>query len=81
MIIMVLTFILGTIFGVIGLISNDGVGVIRWIFSSENLLSSSPKILTDPTAGKYINICLNGNWKNKIISIKISRLKNFIYFY
>lgn len=61
---MVLTFILGSVFGVIGLISSDGVGVIRWLFGSENLLSASPKVITDTTASKYINICLNGKSKN-----------------
>lgn len=60
MVIMVLTFILGTVFGVIGFISNDGVDVIRWIFGTENLNSASPKVITDATASKYINICLNG---------------------
>jgi len=61
MVIMVLTFILGTVFGLIGVISSDGIDVLRWIFGPENLLGTSPKIITDATASKYIDICLNGN--------------------
>lgn len=57
---MVLTFILGTVFGVIGLISSDGVTVFKWIFGSENLLSDNRKIITDKSAASYINICFNG---------------------
>jgi len=58
MIVMVLTFILGTVFGVIGLISSDGVTVFKWIFGSENLLSDNRKIITDKSAASYINIVL-----------------------
>jgi hypothetical protein len=62
MVIMVLTFVLGTAYGIIGLISSDGVVVLRWIFGEENLRGTSPKIITDATASKYISICLNGNY-------------------
>jgi hypothetical protein len=63
MILMVLTFILGSLFGIIGFISKDGTYVIKWIFGPENLSSTSPKIVTDAKAAKYMNICLNGKIK------------------
>lgn len=64
MVLMVLTFILGTLFGVIGLISTDGVSVIKWLFSTDNLKSTSPKIITDSKAASYLNVCLNGKLIN-----------------
>ena len=60
-IIMVLTFLLGGVFGLIGLVGVDGVPVMKYIFGSENLGSTSPKIITSTTASKYINICINSN--------------------
>lgn len=57
---MVLTFILGTVFGIIGLISKDGITAINYIFSTENLKSSDPKVITDTQAASYLDICLNG---------------------
>jgi len=59
MIIMVLTFTLGTIFGIIGIVSTDGVSVLKWVFGVDNLLSASPQIITNKTSAKYVNICLN----------------------
>jgi len=74
MVIMVLTFILGTVYGVLGLIASDGSSVIRWIFGSENLMGASPKVITDKTSSKYINICLNGKNKNSFCTKQISIL-------
>jgi hypothetical protein len=62
--IMILTFILGTLFGIIGLASKDGVPVLQYVFGSENLSLPEPKILKDATAAKYINTCIN---RKKII--------------
>jgi hypothetical protein len=62
MIIMVLTFILGTVFGVLGIISSDGVSVLKWVFGKENLSSTSPKIITDKLSAKYVNICYNSKY-------------------
>jgi len=61
MILMVLTFILGSVFGIIGLISTDGISVLKWIFGSENLSSQNPKYIGTGESAQYINICLNGN--------------------
>lgn len=60
-VITILTFILGGVFGVIGLASNDGVSVMEWVFGSQNLESSSPKVITSPTNAKRIDVCMNGN--------------------
>ncbi len=66
MIIMVLTFTLGTIFGIIGIVSTDGVSVLKWVFGVDNLLSASPQIITNKTSAKYVNICLNSKNKSKV---------------
>lgn len=77
MILMVLTFILGTVFGIIGLISTDGITVLKWIFGAENLSSQSPKIIGTGQSARYINICFNGN---NIINIIYNYLiKKIIY--
>jgi len=59
--IMILTFLLGGVFGIIGLVGTDGVPVMQWIFGNENLSSTSPKIITDSTSAGYVNTCINGN--------------------
>ena len=58
---MILTFLLGGIFGILGLVGKDGVPVMKWIFGKENLLSAAPKIVTSTTTAGYINTCVNGN--------------------
>lgn len=59
--IMILTFILGTVFGILGLAGKDGVSVIQWIFSNENLNSTTPHVISDPEAAGYLNTCVNCN--------------------
>jgi hypothetical protein len=58
---MILTFLLGGVFGIIGIVGTDGVSVMKWIFGSENLTSASPKIITSTTTAGYVNTCINGN--------------------
>lgn len=65
MVIMVLTFILGAAFGIIGLISTDGVSVIQYVFSTENLRSSTPKVIKNANSAAYLDVCLNGKKFNK----------------
>lgn len=60
-ILMILTFLLGGVFGIIGIIGTDGVSVMKWIFGSENLTSTTPKIITSTTTAGYINTCINGD--------------------
>ena len=59
--IMILTFLLGGVFGLLGLVGVDGVPVIKWIFGTENLQSSDPKIVGSGASARYINTCINGN--------------------
>jgi len=53
-------FIVGVVFGAIGLVGKDGVDVFDFLFSAENLSSAKPIIISDKTAGTYLNVCLNG---------------------
>ena len=56
-------FIVGVVFGAVGLIGKDGVSVINFVFSNENLsLKPTPKILNNTQAGEYLNVCLNGKF-------------------
>ena len=58
----VFVFLLGGLMGLLGKISRDAVGVIRYILSEENLQSKDPLIIGDNgEANEYINICVNGN--------------------
>jgi hypothetical protein len=57
----IVIFILGVIFGVISFVGKDGVQVFNFIFSTENLSNANPVIITDKTAGNYLNVCLNSN--------------------
>ena len=53
-------FIVGVVFGALGLIGKDGVQVINFVFSNENLSLAKPHILGNAQAGEYLNVCLNG---------------------
>jgi hypothetical protein len=58
-ILMILNFLLGAAFGLLGLVSLDAVPVMKFIFGSENLKSDNPLLVTG-TSGKLIDICING---------------------
>jgi hypothetical protein len=58
--IMILTFLLGGVFGICGLIGQDGTVAIQWIFGPENIGGTSPKIITGDGA-TYLNRCVNRN--------------------
>ena len=60
-ILMILSFILGSIFGIIGVVGKDLVSVMHFIMSKDNLQSSEPKVLKSGNAKKYIDICINGD--------------------
>ena len=60
-ILMILSFILGSIFGIIGVVGKDLVSVLHFIMSKDNLQSSEPKVLNSGNAKKYIDICINGD--------------------
>lgn len=56
---MILTFLLGAGFGIIGLVGQDGTPVIQWIFGTENLTSDNPAIFGPGETSLYINTCIN----------------------
>ena len=56
---MILTFILGGAFGIIGLIGQDGTPIIRWIFGTENLSNANPAIFGPGDIKDYLNTCIN----------------------
>jgi len=49
--------LIGGAIGVVGLIASDGVGVFKYIFSSQNLLKENVMISGD--AALYLNTCFN----------------------
>ena len=53
--------LLGSIFGLLGIIGTDGVGVISYIFGEDNLIKSDKPIVLTGDTGNYINTCVNGN--------------------
>jgi hypothetical protein len=61
--IMILTFLLGGVFGILGLIGADGTPVIQWIFGTENLTSKNPAIFGAGETSLYLDTCINR--KNK----------------
>jgi hypothetical protein len=57
-IITILTFIIGSAFGVAGVIITDAVPVFNYIFSHDYLMSG--KIFKDSEIATKLDICLNG---------------------
>ena len=53
--------LLGSIFGLLGIVGTDGVGVISYIFGEDNLIKSGEPIVLTGDTGVYINTCVNGN--------------------
>ena len=53
--------LLGSIFGLLGIVGTDGVGVISYIFGEDNLIKSGEPIILTGDTGIYINTCVNGN--------------------
>jgi len=52
---MILTFVLGAALGVLGLVGADGSGVLRYIFSEQNLLADKV-IITKTFLGREKNV-------------------------
>ena len=58
--IMIVTFIVGGIFGLIGIIGKDGTSVIHYLISQDNLLSEKPTLVPSSVSEKLIT-CLYGD--------------------
>lgn len=59
---MILTFLLGGVFGIVGLVGYDGVPVIRFIFGSANLQSANPLVIGNGDVSGYLDTCINRNY-------------------
>lgn len=58
--VMILSFIVGAIFGLIGIVGRDGTSVVYYIISPQNLNSESIKLIPS-TISQKVNICLHGD--------------------
>ena len=65
--VIIISFVLGIVFGFLGNLISDGAYAIQNITSSANLLAEEPKILEKNEYTKYLDVCLNdnGNWAEK----------------
>ncbi len=61
--IMIVNFIVGSVFGILGLFATDAPDVFNYAFSTENLKGSDPIIFTDAgsDSNNYLNVCMNGD--------------------
>ena len=60
MIIIIATMLVGILFGIFGVVSKDGVSILKYATSWENLNNSNPFILKDINDADMINQCFNG---------------------
>ena len=61
MIIIIATMLVGILFGIFGVVSKDGVSILKYATSWENLNNSNPFILKDINDADKINQCFNGD--------------------
>ncbi len=64
--IMILTFLIGGVLGILGLVVLDAVPVMKYIFSSENLLL---EVINNRNATVYLDTCINKNESLAILLI------------
>lgn len=57
--IMIITFLIGGLFGLVGLVSVDGVNVLQFLFGKDNLTKN--QVLIGGSASQYLDVCINGN--------------------
>ena len=60
MIIIIATMLVGILFGIFGVVSKDGVSILKYATSWDNLNNSNPFILKDINDADMINQCFNG---------------------
>ena len=61
MIIIIATMVVGILFGIFGVVSKDGVSILKYATSWDNLNNSNPFILKDINDADKINQCFNGD--------------------
>ena len=57
----IISFILGTLTGLLGLIGKDGSSIVHFTISKKNLESEKPFLLGKDDTTNYINTCVNGD--------------------
>ena len=59
---MIITFLVGSIIGLIGRIGGDMMSVISYVVSLDNFNSDEPVLINKlGSANQYLNVCLNGD--------------------
>ena len=59
---MIITFLLGSIIGLIGRIGGDMMSVISYVVSLDNFNSEEPVLINKlGSANQYLNVCMNGD--------------------
>ena len=56
---MILTFIIGSLFSIIGTVGNDLISVVSYLIGDENLSKEQPLLIG--SVANYLDICFNGN--------------------
>ena len=57
----IISFILGTVTGLLGIIGKDGSSIVHYTISQKNLESEKPFLLGTGDISNYINTCVNGD--------------------
>ena len=69
---MIIIFIIGVAFTLIGILGNDSVSVISFLVSEENLGEEGENLIIDQLGldKKYLNVCINGDGRiNSLFNI------------
>jgi len=87
MLLIIVTMLIGVVFGVSGIVSKDIVDILKYAKSTENLNSSEPIIFNIGDYKQYIDICFNGDGDlsvyalgSTVISFDESNKENFEQF-
>ena len=82
---MIITFLVGFLFALVGQIGSDAMSVISYIVSKENIGAGGDNIIVnslDPKAKGYINRCVNGDGKiEEEIGLNTNQINSFNQLY
>ena len=82
---MIITFLVGFIFALVGQIGSDAMSIISYIVSKENIDTGGDNVIVDsldPKAKSYINRCVNGDGKiEEEIGLKANQINSFNQLY
>jgi len=57
----IISFLLGTLTGLLGIIGKDGSSIVHYVISKKNLESEKPLLIGEGETTNYINTCINGD--------------------